>query len=135
MKLEYHDIGWRYWLATAILLTLGVLGWVSGFYLAIGVTIVHLIHFLFLEGNIKSLPVQVRASLLLILICFLWGPIRFLYWLPVIGLWARVLFSYCFLARTLSLFSWNRKQPLNAELVKRVYFSPPVSGSILDLQN
>ena len=134
LKLDCRDIGWWYWLGTAVLITAGVFGWPMGFHWAIKVSMIHLVHFIILERTIKAFSVQVRAAFLLLVVCFYWEPLRFLYWWPAVGLWTRILFSYCFLARTLSLMSWNRKVPFTIELLKRTYFSPPVCGSVLKIQ-
>jgi hypothetical protein len=68
---------------------------------------------------------------LLVLLALLPPPLHRLYWLPVFGTWALVLFGYCATSRTLSLMPWNRTQPFSLELLKRTFLSAPVRGSIL----
>ena len=50
--LEPRDTGWRYWLITVMLLSAGVAGWPTGFVAAIGLTIVHLLHYLWRERSV-----------------------------------------------------------------------------------
>lgn len=128
--LMYRKISWWYWLVTVIFLTAGVSGWVPGFYLATALTAVQVIHFSVREGSLTAFPVQVRIGFLIWMVVSLWEPLRFLYWVPVVGTWAMVLFGYCFLARFISLMPWNRKEPLSYSLLKRTFFSPPVKGAI-----
>ena len=86
--IEYKDIGWWYWLVTAPLLTIGVLGYEPGFVLAIGLTLFQLIHYVAREKSIKAFPVQVRFWYLLLLIVAFPGIMQWLYWAPCIGTWA-----------------------------------------------
>jgi hypothetical protein len=129
--LDYRSVDWWYWVATAGLLTAGASGWSSGFALAIGLVVVQALHFTVRDRSASSFPVQVRLAYLLVLLAFLPGPLRRLYWLPVFGTWALVLFGYCATARTLSLMPWNRTQPFSLGLLKRTFLSAPVRGSIL----
>ena len=129
--IEFDKIEWRYWFAIVILLTLGVLGWQSGLVLAVLLSLIQLVHMVVAETSVKSFPVQVRAAYFVLLALFYWEPLRGLYWIPVVGTWARVLFGYCFLARNLSLLPWNRKEPLTPDLIKRTYLTPPIKGNIL----
>lgn len=129
--LMYRKLSWWYWLAIAVSLTGGVLGWSPGFYAATVLSAVQLVHFFIREGGPAAFPVQVRAAYLIYMIAALWEPLRFLYWLPLIGTWALVSTGYCFLARLLSLMPWNRTEHLSASLIKRTFLMPPVKGSIL----
>ena len=129
--LEYRDISWWYWLMTVGLLTAGVLGWPTGFLLAIGLTVFQLVHFIIRERSIVTFPIQVRFAYLLLLLIALPDQLQVIYWIPAIGTWAQVLFGYCTMARLVSLLPWNRKEAFSLDLVKRTFFSPPVRGSFL----
>ena len=50
---------------------------------------------------------------------------RWLYWLPVVGTFALVIFGYCLLARVLSLLPWNLREPHSLGLWRRTFFSAP----------
>ncbi|MDX2506944.1 MAG: hypothetical protein QNL62_21060 [Gammaproteobacteria bacterium] len=127
---DYNDLGWRYWLVTAVLLTYGVSGDPIGFILAIGLTVIQLIHFIFNVRNITSFPVQVRIWYLILLIISLPAPMQMLFWIPCIGTWAQVIFGYCTMARFVSLLPWNRTKSLSMKLVIKTFFSRPVKGSV-----
>ena len=128
--IEYRDIGWRYWLVTAVLLSFGVLGNPAGFILAIGLTTIQLIHYVIRERSITAFPIQVRFWYLMLLLVAWFEPLQWLYWIPTIGTWAQILFGYCTMARCVSLFPWNRNEQLSLDLVTKTFFSRPVRGSI-----
>lgn len=128
--IEYKDIGWWYWLATACFLTLGVYGETIGFLLAIGLTVFQLVHFALRDRSIKSFPVQVRFWYLILLVIALPEPLQLIYWVPTIGTWAQLIFGYCAMARFVSLFPWNRNERFSFVLVKKTFFSRPVRGNV-----
>jgi hypothetical protein len=129
--LEYRAVGWWYWLATVCFLTAGVAGWPTGFNLAIGLTVIQLVHFAIRERSMTALPVQVRYLYLLLLLLALPEPLQWIYWIPTIGTWVRVLCGYCMMARTLSLLPWNCKETFSLGLLRRTFLSAPVRGSRL----
>ena len=128
--IEYKDIGWRYWLVTAGLLTYGVLGNPIGFMLAIGLTVFQIFHFLIRERSITAFPIQVRFWYLLLLLVALPEPLQLIFWIPTIGTWAQIIFGYCAMARIVSLFPWNRSEKFSLALLKKTFYSRPVRGSI-----
>ena len=128
--IEYKDIGWWYWLLTATLLTIGVLGNEMGFTLAIGLTIFQLIHYVIREQSIRAFPVQVRFWYLLLLIVSFPGVMQWLYWVPCIGTWAQIIFGYCAMARLVSLLPWNRREVFTLKLIMSTFLSRPVRGSV-----
>lgn len=130
LMIEYKTVGWWYWLATAAFLTIGVSGRVEGFALAIGLTMVQLVHYGFRERHPTAFPIQVRACYLALLLIAWPEPLRVIYWLPTIGTWALVLFGYCGMARFVSLFPWNRDRRFSMNLLKDTFLSRPVRGSI-----
>ena len=130
LMIEHKDIGWWYWLVTAGLLSYGVFGHFIGFLLAIGLTIVQLIHFIIREKSITAFPVQVRFCYLMLLIVALPGPLQWVYWIPTIGTWAQILVGYCAMARCVSLFPWNRSEPFSFALLQQTFLSRPVKGNI-----
>jgi hypothetical protein len=130
LMIEYKDAGWWYWLVTAGLLTFGVSGNQIGFALAIGLTIIQLIHFVFRERNITTFPIQVRFWYLMLLLVAWLEPLQWIYWIPAIGTWAQVVFGYCTMARCVSLLPWNRSEQLSLDLLTKTFLSRPVRGSI-----
>jgi len=130
LMIEYKDVGWWYWLVTAGLLTFGVSGNQIGFALAIGLTIIQLIHFVFRERNITAFPIQVRFWYLMLLLMAWLEPLQWIYWVPAIGTWAQIVFGYCTMARCVSLLPWNRSEQLSIDLLTKTFLSRPVRGSI-----
>ncbi|HTL48336.1 MAG TPA: hypothetical protein VL688_09805 [Verrucomicrobiae bacterium] len=131
LKLDFHDVGWWYWLATWIMITAGLAGWEAGFYMAAGLAAWQIGHYARLEKNPKAFSVQVRAGFFLLMVLGFIRPLRFIYWIPFTGLIARLLVNYCCLARAMSLLPWNRKEPLSAGLLRRTFLSPPTDGPIV----
>lgn len=129
--IDHRELSWQYWFVTACLLTAGVAGYPTAFLLAIGLTVVQLIHFTIREGRVTAFPVQVRFWYLMLLLVALPEPLRVIYWIPTVGTWAQVIFGYCTMARCVSLLPWNRKEPFSFDLVSRTFFSRPVPGNIM----
>ena len=130
LMLEYKDIGWRYWLLTAIALSGGVIVDAQFFLLAITITVINLGHLILREGSLKSFPVQVRLCFLALLLIAQPEPMRWLYWLPTIGIWLQIIFGYCLMARIVALLPWHRDEPLSTALLARIFLSRPVRGSV-----
>ncbi len=127
---EVKDKGWWYWLITVCFLTAGVMGYSQGFIIAIGITLVQLVHYLILERRFSAFPVQVRTGYLLLLLVSWIDPLQWLYWVPTIGTWAQVIFGYCAMARIVSLMPWNRGEALSLRLLSNTFLSAPVRGSV-----
>lgn len=118
-----RDLGWWYWFITVGLLGAGLLGWTAGVYPAMVLCAVQIAHVIRLTRDITSFPVQVRVAYVALLFAGLWEPLQCSYWIQLVGTSARVVMGYCFLARVLSLASWNRQQTLSWDLVTRTFFS------------
>jgi hypothetical protein len=130
LMIEYKDVGWWYWLVTAGLLTFGISGNPAGFLLAIALTSIQLVHFVSRERSSTAFPVQVRFWYLVLLLVAWQEPLQWIFWIPVIGTWAQIIFGYCTMARCVSLLPWNRGEELSLGLIKKTFFSRPVRGSI-----
>lgn len=128
---DVRSIGWWYWLLCAGLLTANAFGWAEGFLLAIGLTVLQVLHFALRDRTVRSFPVQVRLAYLLLLLVAVPQQSRFICWIPTIGTWVMVLFGYCAMARTVSLAPWNRVTPLSIALLKQTFLSAPVRGSFM----
>ena len=121
---------WWYWLVTVGLLAVGLAGYFPAFYAAIALCVVQVGHFRQRSGSWVSFPVQVRVAYLGLLLLALWEPLRWIYWVQLVGTTAMVTVDYCFLARCLSLLPWNRSEPLTWRRFWRTFFSAPVSGRV-----
>lgn len=129
--IDYKEISWWYLLVTACLLTAGLAGYPVAFSLAIGLTIIQLIHFSISEKSISAFPVQVRFWYLILLLIAFPEPMRIIYWIPTIGTWAQVILGYCTMARCVSLLPWNRHEPFSTGLLRKTFFSRPTRGNIM----
>jgi hypothetical protein len=129
--IDYKELNWWYWFMTACLLTAGLAGHQIGFELAIGLSAIQLVHFMLREQSITAFTVQVRFWFLMLVLAAYAEPLQIIYWLPALGTWARSMFGYCLMARTLALLPWNRRIPFSLELVMKTFFSRPVRGSIM----
>ena len=128
--IELNDTGWRYWLVTAALLTYGVMVDPLGYMLAIGLTVVHLLHFIMTKRSVTAFPIQVRFWYLSLLLLAQIEGLQWIYWIPTIGTWAQVLLGYCAMARFVSLLPWNSCERFSFARVTRTFLARPVKGSI-----
>jgi hypothetical protein len=129
--LLYREVSWWFWLATAVLLTAGLMGRFEAFWLAAALSAVQVVFFRMREGRFTAFPVQVRLAYTALLVIALPPFMHWLFWIPAVGTWAQVLVGYCALARCLSLLPWNRREPLSWSLVRRTFLSRPVKGNVL----
>jgi hypothetical protein len=129
--IDYKQLNWWYWFVTACLLTLGLAGYAAGFVLAISLSLVQFIHFTIREQSVTAFPVQVRFWFLMLVLAAYPEPMQIVYWLPAAGTWARSIFGYCLMARTLALMPWNRREPFSVGLMLKTFLSRPVRGSIM----
>ncbi len=126
-----NDIVTRYWAATVVLLVGVVTGCRYCLPAVIVLNIIQVVHFACRERSLTAFPVQVRATYLGLLFLSQAPYMIWILWWQLIGTSAMVLYRYCFLARCLSLLPWNRREPYSWRLVKHTFFTPPVTGSIL----
>ena len=131
LMIDWREMSWWYWLATVILLCLGMAGWESGYPGAMSLTGVQIVHFALREHSMTAFPVQVRIGYLLLLLVAYPVPMQWLYWVPIIGTWAQLIIGYCTMARLVSLLPWNRREPFSVRLLLSTFFSAPVRGSVL----
>lgn len=129
--IDYKQVNWWYWFATACVLAAGFAGYQIGFVLAIALSVVQFVHFLVRERNLAAFTVQVRSVVLLYMVAAFFDPTKILFGIAVAGTWARSIFGYCLMARTVSLFPWNLRTPFSTSLVTRTYCSRPVRGNIM----
>jgi len=136
--IQHQKLGWRYWMLTVVALMVGIIGPPVGIQVAIGVTVVHLVHFVVRERSLRSFPVQVRVAVLFFMLLGTLEPFQFVYWLLAAGGAAKVLFGYCLMARAVSLMPWNLmvwisdgKQPFTLRHIYATFFSRPLVGNVL----
>ena len=120
-----QDWTWWVWLVTAWLLLVGLMGTPEAFLAALVLSIAQSVLFFARERTFKAFPVQLRFAYTLLLIICLFPPFRWIYWVPVVGTFALVIFGYCLTARVLSLLPWNRAEPITVDLLRRTFLSRP----------
>lgn len=125
-----RTLSWWYWLGTVGLPAIGLFGDGRGLAGAITLTGNQTGHVAVREGSLRSFLLQVRWAYLSLLRIGLWPPLAFVQWGQLVGTSAVVTFDDGLLARLLSLWPWNRREPLTFDLFRRRIFSPPVQGSI-----
>jgi hypothetical protein len=112
-------------LATGLLLAASLGGWPGGLWLAIALTAAQTLHFAWRTGSARSLPVQVRAAYLALLLAGLWPPLALLHVLQLAGVAVLLATDHCLLVRLLVLAPWNRDAPWSLALARWVLAAPP----------
>jgi hypothetical protein len=106
------------------------MGYSSGFYAAIGISLIQTVTYSYNEKSALAFPVQVRFAYTgLLILCQVPG-LGWLYWVPTVGTLVLVLFGYCLMARILSLLPLNRTEPMSLDLVRRTFLTPPALGNV-----
>ncbi len=126
---------WSLWFITWLGLLAGL--FVRQWYdFVVWFSVLHAVFFIYLERfNLMAFPVQVRMAYMVWVAIGTYIPYMiWLMWITTIGLAANLFFSYCPLARMLSLLPCNRNEPFSVDLVKRVFLSPPVQGRFVPPQ-
>jgi len=122
---------WSAWLFTLTAVGVGRAGWAAGIAVAVGSVALQAVVLARTRGA-TALAVQVRLVYLALLVLGCWPPLRVLHGLQIAGTAILLAFDYCLLARLVSLLPWNRRAPLTLARVRATFFTPPVSGSIVD---
>lgn len=122
-----------YWWLTVISVAVAIFAWPHAIFLAITLTVIHTIHFLIRQPGILEFPIQVRISYLGLLALGQIPVLGWIYWILLIGGTVKLMTSYCPLARIVSLLPWNRSQSMSLSLLKKVIFTPTISGSAIKL--
>lgn len=121
---------WWIWLATVLSLGLGLAGFASGFVGACALSVAQAAWFLVKHRSLKPYPVQIRVAYAACLIAYLVPGFNWMFWIPVIGTMALLLFGYCLMARLLSLMPWNRQEAMNLALLRHTFLTPPIPGNV-----
>jgi hypothetical protein len=119
---------WWVWLVTALLLAVGLAGVEAALFAAIGLSAAQSVWMWSRYRSFQPYPVQIRVAYTAFLLSYLPAAFRWMYWIPMLGTFALVLFGYCLMARLLSLAPWNRREDLTANLLHRTFCTAPVVG-------
>ena len=124
---------WVYWFITDVTLAIGLMLWPAALFVSMLVVGVHSVHCFGYRPHVFAFPMQVRLVYLGLLILGQLPYMTWINWVQLAGTTAFLLVGYCPLARLLSMMPWNRNQPISWRLFRVALFTPPVSGSILDV--
>lgn len=128
-----QNIARGYWLITLMLLATALMYRTEPYmFYTIAFCLFHGLYFWVQTRHFLAFPVQVRLAYIALLCMSLWSPLHFIAWLQLVGTTAAVFVDYCFLARVMSLMPWNKRERYSLRLFKRTFFTPPVSGSVMD---
>jgi hypothetical protein len=97
-----RNLSWWVWLVTALCLTAGLIGYSSGFYAAVIISVIQTVIYDIKEKSVLTFPVQVRFAYTGLLILCQVPSLGWLYWVPTMGTFGLVLFGYCLMARILA---------------------------------
>lgn len=125
-----RNLSWWVWLVTALCLTAGLIGYSSGFYAAVIISVSQTVIYDIKEKWALTFPVQVRFAYTGLLILCQVPSLGWLYWVPTMGTFALVFFGYCLMARILSLLPGNRTEPMSLDLIRRTFLTSPVAGNV-----
>ena len=120
-----RSLSWWVWAITAVCLTAGLMGYSSGFYAAILISLIQTVVYDLKQTSALSFPVQIRFAYTILLILCQVPSLGCLYWVRTVGTFALVLFGYCLMARILSLVPGNRTEPMSLDLILRTFLTPP----------
>jgi hypothetical protein len=130
LVLTPKSLSWWVWAIIAVCLAAGLMGYSSGFYAAIVISVIQTVVYDLKQTSALTLPVQIRFAYTILLILCQVPSLGWLYWVPTAGTFALVLFGYCLMARILSLLPWNRAEPMSLDLILRTFLRPPALGKV-----
>lgn len=107
IKMAFQSIEWWYWVATLVGFISGLLGVHEGFYLAIGISLLQIIHFVIKSGA-TSFPTQIRYAYFPLTLVGLFDPTLIWYLLMAVSTAMVIFLDRCILARLLIHLPWNR---------------------------
>jgi hypothetical protein len=119
------DWTWWAWTITTVLLIVGLCGFNPAFVVAMAVTAGQGIILLVRDRSPAAFSVQIRAAYLLLMLISYPSPMRWFYWLLLLGTIALIVFGYCTMARLLSLLPWNSREACTLDRLRRTFFSAP----------
>jgi hypothetical protein len=120
-----RSLSWWVWAITAVCLAAGLMGYSSGFYVAILISLIQTVVYDLKQTSALSFPVQIRLAYTILLILCQVPSLGWLYWVPTAGTFALVFFGYCLMARILSIIPGNRTEPMSLDLILRTFLTPP----------
>ncbi len=119
------DWTWWAWAVTAVLLIVGLSGFNPALITAMTITAGQGIILLVRDRSPAAFSVQIRVAYLLLMLMSYPAPMRWFYWLLIMGTLGLIIFGYCLMARMLSLLPWNSQETYTLDRLRRTFFSAP----------
>lgn len=127
-----RDPSWLHWTATIPLLAGHVAGIPRCLEAAVALCIVMAFGMWLRTRSVLAMPVQVRLAYTALLLVGMAPGMFWIYYVQLAGTTAMVLFGYCPLVRMLTLFPWNRPEPITKPWLTRLILSA-APGGLVDL--
>lgn len=127
-----RDPSWLHWVATLPLLAGHVAGVPGCLELAIIICLTVAFGMWMRTRSVLVMPVQVRIAYAGLLAIGIAPGMFWIYIVQIAGTAAMVLFGYCPLVRVLTLFPWNRTEPITKPWLTRLIWSA-APGGLVDL--
>ncbi len=111
LKLDLGDIFWWIWAITLICIVAAVLGWATGYYAVMAISLIQVIVFLGRERSLAAFPVQIRLVYFAASLTGLWAAGRLpFYLLLLLGTAMFVFLGRCSITMMLKHMPWNRNR-------------------------
>ncbi len=105
------DLRWWLWFVTLIFIISALGGWVTGYYIVIGLSALQVLYFFLQEKSLTTFPSQIRIVYFLYSLFGLWNEMRFiLYIVLLVGTFMVVFFGRCSIALMLKYMPWNKER-------------------------
>lgn len=105
------DIRWWFWFITLVFIVAAVVGWIPGYYIAMGISAVQLVFFLVQEKSISAFPVQIRIVYFAVTLFSLWPVVRwYIFIILLLGTVMVAFFGRCSIALVLKYMPWNHSR-------------------------
>ena len=113
LKMYPQDIRWWYWLITLVFIVAAVIGWNTGYYIVIGISVFQVLYFLIEQKSLTTLPSQIRLVYFLYTLLGLWNEGRFIaYLILLVGTVMVVFWGRCSIALFLKYMPWNKEREI-----------------------
>lgn len=112
-KIDPSNLGWWFWLVTILILFLALVGWTAGYYLAISLSLVHVLFFLEESKNVRDFETQLRLTFFVLTLFGIVPGVRVFVFLLLLAETVLIaFFGQSYLARGLKRMRWNQEHAI-----------------------
>lgn len=112
-KTDPSNLGWWFWLVTMLVLFLALTGWTAAYYLAISLSLVHVLFFLEESKNVRDFETQLRLIFFVLTLFGIVPGVRvFVFVLLLAETILIAFFGQSYLARGLKRMRWNQRHAI-----------------------